>query len=89
MARSMMRAIAYTLPFFLAAAAAGSGDYQLVVRGEDIICVKSESLCEKARDAISDGRWPLVLPETPTACVPAPGCFPPESLVIRGFNDGR
>ena len=70
----------------LAVAASGSGDYVLTIPGERI-CAKSEHTCEKAREAIQLGRWPIVSPETPTRCTPAPGCFSPESLVIREFND--
>ena len=66
-----------------------STDWALRVDGvPDPICAKSEAVCETARRAIRHGRWPLDLPaDVPTACVPSPGCFSPQSEVIRGFND--
>lgn len=51
------------------------------------ICAKSEVTCRLAVEAIRDGRWPIE--PGYVECRPTPGCFSPESEVIRGYNDRR
>jgi len=68
-------------------AAAGSGDYALILDNQPPICAKSEANCETAREAIRTQRWPIARPNAATSRIPMPGCFSAESLVIRGYND--
>ena len=70
----------------LAVAAAGSGDYILLVPGEAAICAKSRDTCEAAREAIRTERWPIAARDAVTSCRPSPGCFSARSLVIPGYN---
>ncbi len=71
---------------FVGAAAAGSGDYVLIVPGEPPICAKSRDTCEAAREAIRKGWWLISRRDAATVCRPMPGCFPESSNHIRGFN---
>jgi hypothetical protein len=81
----MSRFAAFALGVLLISA----GDWQLVAPAQpDLppICAKSEITCETAAAAIRDRRWPIE--PGYVLCRPAPGCFSPESEVIRGYNDG-
>lgn len=75
----------------LAVAAAGSGDYELIVPGWpdalSPICAKSETVCDAARLAIFEGRLDDIAPQgTRTRCVAHPQCFPAESNFIPGYS---
>jgi hypothetical protein len=63
---------------------AGSTDWELVPAG---ICAKDEASCELALRQIEAGGMWRELKAIPQHCRPHPGCFSPESEVIRGYND--
>src|ERR1051325_11238823 len=84
-----LRALLLTMPFVIGAAAADSGDYELVVpplANEPPICAKDAVVCGVAQAAIRTGRWPIAPRDTVTACVPHDHCFPPETLCIESYN---
>jgi len=73
-----VKSLALILAVSLGGAVGGAGDWALIVSrngSETGICAKSRATCEAARKAIAGGLWPIVPPETPTACIPWPGCF--------------
>ena len=73
----------------LAVAAAGSGDYALVLRPSgEVICTKSIETCETAVRALRARRW-IPLNERATVdgeCIPRPACFTERSQCIAGYN---
>ena len=71
----------------LVAAAAGAGDYVLLLPTGERICAKSAADCSAAQEAIRRGWWPVAAPDAETVCSASPACFPLPSLVIRGHND--
>lgn len=73
----------------LGTAAAGSGDYMLVMPENGIATgspAKSEETCELARLAAWRGWLPGVPEGTPSRCEPHPGAFDARSNFIDGFN---
>ena len=82
--RQRLAAIALAFGMTLAAAS----DWALVAPAQPElppICAKSETVCRLAVEAIATRRWPIE--PGYVECRPAPGCFSPESEVIRGYND--
>lgn len=73
----------------LGTAAAGSGDYMLIMPENGVATgskAKSANDCEKAREAAWDGLLPGIPPLTPSRCEPHPGAFSERSNCIEKFN---
>jgi hypothetical protein len=71
------------------AAAAGSGDFALIVPGQPPICATSATTCEQARYAIRMGWLEGLMGELPTKCEPHPNCFSARSGCIPGYRGPR
>jgi hypothetical protein len=70
-------------------AAAGTGDYALVMPENGVgtgSCAKSLEACRDAQAAVQMGYITSVPKGTPTRCQPKPGCFSKRSNCIVGFN---
>lgn len=67
--------------------AGSAGDYVLILPGQPPICAVDEASCEKAIDAVRRGWLHWDERDAVLRCQPSPGCFSPESQVIRGYND--
>ena len=77
------------LAVVLGTAAAGTGDYMLVMPENGVGTgskAKSLQSCESARQAAWAGLLPDVPAGTPSRCEPAPGAFDDQSNCIVGFN---
>ena len=76
------------LGFVLAAAAAGSGDYELVTvpPASKAICAKSLATCDAAIGAVRDFGLFADLRIVEMICVRHPNCFPDRAGYIDGFN---
>jgi len=69
--------------------ASGSGDYELVTvpPAPEPICAKSFATCQEAQKAIHTFGLFRELGIIFSMCKPHPNCFPPDTLVIKGYND--
>jgi hypothetical protein len=67
---------------------ASAGDYELVTvpAAPEPICTKSYETCNEAARAVRDFGLFRDMGITKMLCLPHPGCFPPDSNTIKGYN---